>query len=54
MNLHDNKDVFEAAIQLASTPKDEGGLIHYSMSSVIFLKKKVVHNYENIVLWTDI
>lgn len=26
MNLHDNKDVFEAAIQLASTPKDEGGL----------------------------
>lgn len=26
MNLHDNKDVFEAAIQLASATKEEGGL----------------------------
>lgn len=26
MNLHENKDVFTAAIQLASTPKQEGGL----------------------------
>lgn len=26
MNLHDNKDIFEAAIQLASAPKEEGGL----------------------------
>lgn len=26
MNLHENKDVFAAAIQLASTPKQEGGL----------------------------
>ncbi len=26
MNLHENKDVFAAAIQLASTPKPEGGL----------------------------
>lgn len=26
MNLHDNKDAFAAAIQLASAPKDEGGL----------------------------
>ena len=26
MNLHENKDAFAAAIQLASTPKDEGGL----------------------------
>ena len=23
MNLHDNKDIFEAAIQLASAPKEE-------------------------------
>lgn len=26
MNLHENKDIFTAAIQLASTPKQEGGL----------------------------
>lgn len=26
MNLHENKDVFAAAIQLACTPKPEGGL----------------------------
>lgn len=26
MNLHDNKDIFEAAIQLASATKEEGGL----------------------------
>lgn len=26
MNLHDNKDIFEAAIQLASASKEEGGL----------------------------
>lgn len=26
MNLHDNKDIFEAAIQLASAPKEDGGL----------------------------
>lgn len=26
MNLHENKDAFAAAIQLASTPKQEGGL----------------------------
>ena len=26
MNLHENKDAFAAAIQLASAPKDEGGL----------------------------
>lgn len=26
MNLHDNKEAFEAAIQLASAPKEEGGL----------------------------
>jgi len=26
MNLHENKDAFTAAIQLASAPKEEGGL----------------------------
>ncbi len=26
MNLHENKDAFAAAIQFASTPKQEGGL----------------------------
>ncbi len=26
MNLHENKDAFIAAIQLASSPIDEGGL----------------------------
>jgi len=26
MNLHENKDAFAAAIQLASAPKNEGGL----------------------------
>ena len=26
MNLHENKDLFTAAIQLASNPKSEGGL----------------------------